>query len=111
LRPDLPTSEEGEDWLRQEKLRAAPRERDPEVSERFFAKELTLTGRGKPVRRRAAWLIRGRADLPDVGRVGVRLLPATEGTPIGAPVAAERLLGTIRKLHAANYYCYGYRRM
>jgi len=41
-RPDLPTSAEREEIrkLRAEKLRAAPRERDPEVSQRVLAKEL-----------------------------------------------------------------------
>jgi transposase len=42
LRPDLPTSEEREEIkrLRQENFELRTRERDPEVGERVFAKEL-----------------------------------------------------------------------
>src|SRR5680860_1124650 len=35
----------------------------------------TRTERGEPLHRSASWPLRRRADLPDLGRVGVRLLP------------------------------------
>src|SRR3954452_17976587 len=44
----------------------------------FFAKELDPDDRSERVHRRAPRTLRRRADLPDLGRVGVRLLPARQ---------------------------------
>ena len=40
----------------------------------FLPRSSTQTGRSDPLRRSASRALRGRADLPDPGRVGVRLL-------------------------------------
>ena len=53
----------------------------------------------------------GSSRSADLGRVGVRLLPAAWGRRSARAVEDERLLGRIDELHAANYYAYGYRRM
>ena len=114
LRPDLPTSEEREEIRAAApgELRAAARERDLEVGVACFSpRSSTQTDRSEPLRRRAPWPLRGRADLQDLGRVGVRLLPASRGRRSARAVEDERLLDRIRELHAANYYAYGYRRM
>src|SRR3954447_16395110 len=44
----------------------------------FFAKELDPDDRSERVHRRAPRPLRRGADLPDLGRVGVRLLPARQ---------------------------------
>jgi putative transposase len=54
---------------------------------------------------------RGRADLPDLGRVGVRRLPARTGQRSARSLEDERLLAQIRELHEANFCAYGSRRM
>jgi transposase len=65
--------------LRRENLRAAPDERDPESAALLCPRSSTKTDRSYPLHRRAQRPLRGRADLPHPGRVGVRLLPAPEG--------------------------------
>ena len=55
------------------------RERDPEGRVACFSpRSSTQTDRSEPLHRRAPRALRGRADLPDPGRVGVRLLPARQ---------------------------------
>ena len=96
-RPDLPTSAgaRGDQAAAPGELRAAPRERDPQGRERVFREG----ARPRPtevsrVHRRASRPLRGRADLPDLGRVGVRLLPARHRRSGRArAVEDERLLG------------------
>ena len=44
----------------------------------FSPRSSTQTDRSEPLHRRASRPLRGRADLPDPGRVGVRLLPARQ---------------------------------
>ena len=44
----------------------------------FLPRRSTQTVRRERVRRSGTRSLRGRADLPDVGRVGVRLLPASD---------------------------------
>src|SRR5581483_10674354 len=44
----------------------------------------TRTDRSERVRRRASRALRGRADLPHVGRVGLRLLRASQRPPLAA---------------------------
>ena len=75
----------GDPAAAQGELRAAPRERDPEGGVGVFrAASSTQTDRSEPLHRRAPRPLRGRADLPDPGRVGVRLLPARHGRALGA---------------------------
>src|SRR5438132_101509 len=79
-RTDLLTSEE------REEIRKLPKEnfelrRANEILKAasvFSQRSSTRTGRGERVHRQRAWTLRGRADLPVPGRVGVRLLPACE---------------------------------
>ena len=84
-------------------LRAAARERDLEGRERVFREG----ARRRPtevsrVHRRASRPLRGRADLPGPGRVGVRLLPARDRQRSARAVEDERLLARIRESHAAT---------
>ena len=56
--------------------------------------------------------LRGRADLPDLGRVGVRLLPARHVASASARQRRGRAAARTRsaRSHQANYEAYGYRR-
>jgi transposase len=84
LRPDLPTSEEREEIkrLRQENFELRRANEILKSASVFFAKRSTQTDRGEPLRRRASWPLRGRADLHHFGRVGVRVLPTTQRSPL-----------------------------
>jgi transposase len=77
LRPDLPSAAEREEIkaLRREvfELRRAHEILKPPAC--FSRPSSTKTGRSERVHQRAPRALRGRADLQDPGRVGVRLLP------------------------------------
>ena len=115
LRPDLPTSAGARgDQARcaRRSTSCAARTRSSRPRRCFSRPSSTQTDRSEPLHRRAPRPLRRRADLPDPGRVGVRLLPARHRPALGA--SASRTSGCsarIRELHAANYYAYGYRRM
>jgi len=78
LRKDMLSSEEREEIrrLRKENFELRWANEILKSASVFFAKELDQTDRSEPLRRRAPAALRGRADLHDSGRVGVRVLPA-----------------------------------
>src|SRR6266516_3643891 len=84
LRPDLPTSEEREEIkrLRQENFELRRANEILKSASVFLPRSSTQTDRGEPLRRRASWPLRGRADLRDLGRVGVRELPEAKRPPL-----------------------------
>jgi len=77
----------------------------------FLRPSSTQTERGERVYRYASRSLRCRADLPDPGRVGVRLLPPRHRARSERSVEDERLLGVIRETHKHNFEAYGYRKM
>jgi putative transposase len=89
----------------------AERTEAPQFMPCFSRPSSTQTDRSEPLSRRAPLPLRGRADLPDSGRVGVAYYQRATGRRSARAVEDERLLGRIRDVHAANYYAYGYRRM
>src|SRR3954452_11517949 len=79
-RPDLLASQEREEIrrLRKENYELRRANEILKSASVFFAKELDPDDRSERVHRRAPRTLRRRADLPDLGRVGVRLLPARQ---------------------------------
>jgi transposase len=78
LRPDLPASAEREE-IRELRREVFELRRTNEIlkAANVFSRASSIhTVRGERVHRDGARPLRGRADLPDPGRVGVRLLPA-----------------------------------
>src|SRR5881394_2126170 len=75
-RPDLPTAEEREEIkrLRQENFELRRANEILKAASVFSRASSIRTVRSERVRRSAPRALRGRADLPDLGRVGVRLL-------------------------------------
>jgi transposase len=78
LRPDLATREEREEIkaLRKEVYELRRANEILKAASVFSRPSSTKTGRSERVYQRASRALRGRADLQDLGRVGVRLLPA-----------------------------------
>jgi transposase len=76
-RPDLPSSQEREEIrrLRQENYELRRANEILKSARCFSPRSQAQTGRSDPLCRSASWALRGRADLPDLGRVGVRVLP------------------------------------
>jgi transposase-like protein len=111
-RPDLRTAAEREEMkaLRKEVYELRRANEILKAASVFSRPSSTQTVRGEPLRRAAPRPLRRRADLPDPGRVGVRVLPARYRAALGAGRGDERLLEQIERVHAANFRCYGYRR-
>ena len=97
--------------MRRGELRAAPRERDPEVRFGVFREGAR---RGPNEVSRYIDAHRGRFGVEPICRVlGVSAsayYQRATGQRSARAVEDERLLGRIREVHAANYYAYGYRR-
>src|SRR3954467_11940060 len=85
-RPDLPTAAEREEIrkLRKENYELQRANEILKAASVFCRPSSTRTDRGERVHRRASRALWRRADLPDPGRVGVRLLPAPQRTAVGA---------------------------
>ena len=78
----------------------------------YFARELDPTDRSERVHRRASRALRGRAELRDVGRVGVPLtISARAACCARASWLTSGCLVEIRRVHRENYECYGSRRV
>jgi transposase len=80
-RADLPSTQEREEicGLRRENYELRRANEILKSASLFSPASSTQTDRSEPLHRRASRPLRGRADLPHPGRVGVRLLPAGEG--------------------------------
>jgi transposase len=85
-RPELPTGAEREEIrrLRQEHYELRRANEILKSASVFSPGRSTQTDRSDRVRRRASRALRGRADLPDPGRVGVRVFPAQDRRPLSA---------------------------
>jgi transposase len=94
-RPDLPSSQEREEIrrLRQENYELRRANEILKSASVFSPRSSIQTGRSEPLRRRASRPFRGRADLSDLGRVGVRVLPAQDRRPVGAQRARRAAVG------------------
>jgi transposase len=81
LRPDLPTSEEREEIkrLKRENYELRRANEILKAASVFSRPSSTQTVRSERVHRWASRALRRRADLADLGRVGVRVLPASDG--------------------------------
>ena len=86
LRPDLPTAAEREEIkaLRKENYELRRANEILKAASLFSRPSSTQTDRSERVHRHPSRALRGRADLPDLGRVGVRLLPARHRAAVGA---------------------------
>ena len=84
-RPDLPTSQERDEIrrLRQENFELRRANEILKSASVFSPRSPTQTDRSEPLHRRASRALRGRADLQGPGRVGVRVLPASERPAVG----------------------------
>src|SRR5215217_6942895 len=84
-RPELLSSSEREEIrrLRKENYECGARTRSSSRRACFSPGSSTQTDRSEPLHRRAPRPLRGRADLPHPGRVGVRLLPAPKRRALG----------------------------
>ena len=78
----------------------------------FLRRSSTRTERGERVCRSASRPLRGRADLCDLGRVGVRVLPARDGRALSARGRGRAAAGgdPSRRTRRTTF-AYGYRRM
>jgi transposase len=85
-RPELLSSQEREEIrrLRRENYELRRANEILKSASVFSPRSSTQTDRSEPLHRRASRPFRGRADLPDLGRVGVRLLPAPDRRPLAA---------------------------
>jgi transposase len=86
LRPDLPTSEEREEikQLRKEVFELRRANEILKAASVFLRPSSTQTDRSERVHRSAPRVLRRRADLQGVGRVGVRLLPPRRREAFGS---------------------------
>ena len=79
-RTDLLTSQEREEIrkLRKENYELRRANEILKSASLFLRGNSIQTDRSEPLHRRAPWPLRGRADLPDLGRVGVRVPPTRD---------------------------------
>ena len=102
----------GDQEAAQGELRAAPRERDPEGRIGVFRER----ARRRPTEV-SAFIdehrepLRGRADLPDLGRVGVRLLPARDRRAFGPSRRGRAAARADPRGARGQLRGYGYRRV
>jgi hypothetical protein len=94
----------------QGELRAAPRQRDPHAASVFSRPSSTKTGRSERVYQRAPRALRVEPICSVLGVSASAYYRRPTGARSARSAEDERLLEAICKVHAANYYAYGYRR-